>query len=332
MFSTLAAGGAFIGLRLWADHEVQLAEGAYQSNHLAEAQKHIQRALRFFLGRAATHLLAGQIARRRLQFDAATTELQEYGRQAGWSQALADEFALMRVQQGDMASAAAHFQREIANDNPNAPLYLEALVEGYLRTDQVPNAIACLQRWEQLQGDSIPLCMLRGLTRERIVNLQAAADDYRKVLELDPFADDARARLIRILLTVHEGEEALTHADFLHGREPENLEYSILLARCDLELGSGEAARALLELALKQEPENAEALAARGILAMQDGDLKQAEMLLRRATALSPRDRELIFVYMQCLRESGKIAEADEQLAILKRLEKETKTPSAIPN
>jgi tetratricopeptide (TPR) repeat protein len=322
----LAATATAAGVPLWAKHELGAAEQAFKNNRLAEARVHIQRYLRVWSNSVPAHFLAGRIARRQMDFESAANHFKRCGEQEGWSRPLADEFALMRVQQGDLEGNEQYFQREVANGNPNSALFLEAFVEGYMRLDRLVDVNACLLRWQQLEEDNMYFYLLRGSIRERIPNVRAAGEDYSKVLELNPDFDEARLRLVRILLAGHKAEEALGHALRLRERLPGNPEVPVLLARCYFETGEPERARPLLAEALEHDPANQPALLASARLFIQDGDLERAESCLRQARAIDPHSLEVLFVLAQCLRERGKEAEADQIQAAFKQIESDWTT------
>jgi tetratricopeptide (TPR) repeat protein len=321
----ILGGSTSAGIWLWANHHFRAAEQAFHDNRLADAQTHVQKCLSVWPSSGPAHFLAGRTARRMLDFKQAEKHFEECRRLQGSSLPVSIELSLMRVQQGEVDLSEKYFQGEVAKGNPDAPLILEAFIEGYMRLDRLVDVDACLQRWQQLEQDNMYLYLLRGSIRERIPNLEEAAGDYRKVLELNPDYDEARLRLTRVLLAEHEAEEALTEGLRLEERKPGNTEVQVLLARCYLELARPDEARPLLDLALSHDPGNQNALRASAQLAMQNGSPEQAEKSLRQILAIDPHDREASFLLAQCLKERGREGEAREQLAKFQSIEADWK-------
>jgi tetratricopeptide (TPR) repeat protein len=322
----IAGGASAGGIWLWSNHHYHLAERALAENRLSEAREHIRLCLKFWPGSDEAHFIAARAARRALDFKEAEKHLKECRRLLGKSPQFALEEALMRVQQGDVDSTEAYFRREVDRGNPDSPLILEAFVEGYMRLHRLLDAMACLTAWEKLQPDNMYLYFLRGSVRERVPNLQAAADDYRKVLELNPDYDEARLRLARILLSTHETDEALMHLEQVRDTRLRNARMLVLLARCYIDLARPEEARRALSEVLDGDPKNQPALLVSAQLDLQEGATEQAESWLRQALAVDPHDREANFLLSQCLlRQPGKQAEAQQQLAKFKAIEDDWK-------
>src|SRR5262249_17493506 len=95
--------------------------------------------------------------------------------------------------------------------------------------------------------------------------------------------------------------EALSHYAQVQRRQPGNADALLGLARCRLELGQTEEARGLLDLLLAAEPRNAQALAARGKVALQRDQFVEAEDWLRQAVIGPPCEGELVYSSPQCL-------------------------------
>jgi tetratricopeptide (TPR) repeat protein len=318
----LGAGGAWsAGVWLWARHHYQAAQEALAHHRIAEARHHIALCLKAWPKSGPAHFLAGRAARRDQDFAEADRRFKECYRLQGWAFPLATEYALIRVQQGDVDKPEAYFRREIDNGNPEAGLYLEAFVEGYLYVRRLSEASVCLDRWEKIQPDNMYVYFLRGSLWERIPKRPEATEEYRKVLELNPDYAEARLRLARILIEAHEYEEALTQVMRLRQQQPDNPTARVYLAQCYLGLARAEEARPLLEQVLQQNPRDSGALFVSAQLALQEGHAEQAEALLRQLLTIEPHEREAIFLLAKCLRQLGKGAEAEEQTARFRQID-----------
>jgi tetratricopeptide (TPR) repeat protein len=321
----IIGGSASGGIWLWANHHLHAAEQAFRDNRLADAQIQIQKCLSVWPNSGPAHFLAGRTARRVFDFKRAEKHFQECRRLQGPSLPVSIELSLMGVQQGKVDLSEKYFQDEVAKGNPDAPLILEAFIEGYMRLDRLADVDACFVRWQQLENNNMYFYLLRGSFRERIPNLEEAAADYSKVLELNPEYDEARLRLIRVLLGEHDGDAALTQTLRMAERKPGNNEVQVLLARCYLELARPEEARPLLAQVLNKDPANTNALRASAQLAIEDGSPEDAEKSLRQLLAGDPHDREGRFLLAQCLKELGRDAQARDELAKFHSIEADWK-------
>jgi tetratricopeptide (TPR) repeat protein len=317
----IAGGASAGGVWLWANHHFRAGLEALEHNRLAEARGHLRLYLKVWPSDGEAHFQAGRAARRAQDFKEAEKHFKECHRLQGGSLALSMEEALIRVQQGEVDRAEAYFARQVEQGHPEAPLILEALVEGYMQVHRISEAMACIDLWEKLQPDNMYLYLLRGSIRERIENLEAAANDYRKVLELNPDYEEGRLRLARMLIEIHQCDQALPHLEHLRRLQPSNPTVLVNLARCCMELDRPQDARQALSEALDHDPTDQPALVVSAQLALQAGESEQAEKLVRRALAVDPYEREANFLLSQCLRQCGKIAEADQQAAKFKRID-----------
>jgi tetratricopeptide (TPR) repeat protein len=115
--------------------------------------------------------------------------------------------------------------------------------------------------------------------------------------------------------------EAVGPFEELRRRQPDNPAVLLGLAKCRRQLGQPDEARQLLDAVLAQNPEDAQALAEQGKLALAAGQASEAEAWLRRAAERAPRDREIVYNFVQCLRQLGKDDEADRCAALLKEID-----------
>jgi Flp pilus assembly protein TadD len=316
----IAAGASAGGVWLWGNHHLHAGREALSHNQLAEAREHLRLYLKIRPEDGEAHFLAGRAARRSKDFTDAQKHFKECHRFQGGSLKLSMEQALVSLQQGEL-DRESYFLRQVDQGHPDSPLILEALVEGYMQAHRVHNAVACLARWEKLQPDNMYIYFLRGNIREQIPNLEPAASDYRKVLELNPRFEEARLHLANMLIELHDCQEALEHLQHLHEIQPRNTVVLVFMARCYIELSRPEEARQALAEALSLDEKNQAALRVSAQLAMQEGEAEQAEKLLRQALAIDPHEREANFLLAQCLRQRGKEAEADQQTARFKSIE-----------
>jgi tetratricopeptide (TPR) repeat protein len=200
--------------------------------------------------------------------------------------------------------------QELDKDDPNAILLVEAVVSGFIRSYRLQDAEACLKMWRAKQPDNTQALLFQGIVHHLKAQLQDAIAVYRRLVSLDPEHQDARMRLVDILLDLSQAQEALSHLEMLRDRMPDNLMVLFYLGRCCDQLGKEDEAIDILNKVLARQPDHAFALGELGKLALRKGRLKQAETCLSRACALSPGDKGFHYQYYQCLKRLGKADQA----------------------
>ncbi len=302
--------GALVSRYLSAERHYRSAQSALERRDFAEARTHLAEYLKVWPSSAEAHFLAARTARRALAYDEAEQHLKECQRLGGVPEAIDLEWALMRVQRGEMTQLEGNLLYFVKEDHPDSKLILEALTRGYIQSYQLPRALYCLQLWLERQPDDIQALLWRAEVRERWGHhQQEALDDYRRVVELDPDRDDARLELAGGLLG-KDAQQALPHFEHLLERQPENPAVLVGLARCRRLLGQREEALELLERVLRASPKDIEAMRERGMLAREMGQWDDAEHWFGQVVALAPYDHDATYLYALCLHQRGKTAEA----------------------
>jgi predicted Zn-dependent protease len=320
--AVLAAGLAGVaGAHLWAWHHYRAARAALEGHRVPEAQRHLQQCLRVWPTSGSAHLLAARADRLAGDFDGAERHRQRAEELRAEHDATVLEWALLRAQIGDVDEVEKFLRERVDRGDPDSPAILEALTEGYLRMYRVVQAMACLERWLRLRPDDPQALFCRGRAWQRVHAYPKAADDFRRVVDLEPGHDEARLLLANALLESGRFEEGTAELEFLHQRQPDNPEVLVRLAFGRNNLGHPEEAGALLDALLAEHPGYGPALTAQGQLALQAGRHAEAERWLRQALAVTPYDRQAHFLLCQCLQQSGQEAEARAEQARLKHIE-----------
>jgi predicted Zn-dependent protease len=315
----LTAGGAgVVGTQLWAAYHFRAARASVEHCHSAEARQHLTVCLRVWPHDPAVLLLAARNARRLGAFSEAEQFLDEYQRAGGDADPLTLERALLRAERGEMDTVARYCHSLVERHDPASPLVLEALARGYLRSYRLEEAGMCLEIWQDQQPDDPQELFLRGQGYELRGRRPDAIASFRRAVELDPEHEPARLHLARLLVQSAQPGEALPHLEYLLRRSPDDPQVQVYLARCRDQLGQQAEAVRLLDGVLARSPDYAPALAARGSLALRDGDLTAAECWLRQAAALAPGDSDTHYHFWQCLQRAGKAEEAEKEHARLK--------------
>lgn len=315
----------------WAWHHLRNGKAALDRHHPEEARDEFAAALKVWPDRPSVQLLASRAARQADDFAEAERHLRAAHRAAGGpTDDIAFEWALLRAAAGDVWGVDEYLQRRADADPALAPLAWEALAEGYLRVYRTLDAMACLDHWLQLDPDNVRALELRGMTFVTGKGVTRGADDYRRVLQLDPSREQTRWRLVLCLLDLGGYEEALPHLERLAGERPDDPEVLARLARCQNMLGRRDAARQTLDRVLAGHPEDAAALRTRGQFALADRDPAEAEAWLRRAVAADPTDYQSQWFLFQALQQQGKAAEARAQLQVAEDVKDRTERLSEL--
>jgi predicted Zn-dependent protease len=336
----LIGPGIYIaGWGLWAEYHFAAAQRAVERRAFAQAQQHFAAYLDVRPRSAEGHFLAGRTARRAGAADAATTHLDQ-AQELGWvPQAIDLERALLLAQRGDLARVERNLLIAIHHNHADTLLILEALVQGYLRTYRLSDALQYLDLWLEREPNNVQAHLWRGQVKERRNSLGEAVAAYRRAVELEPANDSARLALAQALVRSDQVEAAVEHFESLHQRQPENPEVLLGLAACRRGVGKTEEARQQLDALLAAHPRHVAALIERGKLALQTGQPAEAEDWLRKAVALAPFDRDASYNLYQCLIQRGRREEAQQLLTKVEKMEADfqqladvTKRISASPN
>jgi tetratricopeptide (TPR) repeat protein len=212
----------------------------------------------------------------------------------------------------------------VEQDSPAAPLVLEALVEGCLRTSQVAEAYGLLQRWLERQPNNTQALLFQAELYSTLQHEEAIAL-FQKILRLDSEHETARPRLAGVLMQFAKHQEAAPYLDQLQQEQPDNPSVLVLRARCLDYLGQRQEALQLLDRILFKHPHFAPALAERGRLAVLNGQRAEAEPWLREAVARDPGDHQARYNLALCLLQNGKVSESEKEQKVLNNLERDLK-------
>ncbi len=217
---------------------------------------------------------------------------------------------------GDLDGDAEDYLRDDIRTNPNpvhsAPAR-EALAEGYLRMYRVLDALDCLKQWLDLQPNEAQALALRGDLYWQIGARAKSADDYQRVVELDPQRRQIRERLALSLIEKGRYEEALKHLMVLRQAKQGDPEVETSVARCYEWLDRMEDAQRTLDAVLARHADYGPALLERGRMLIQVGRPAEAEEWLRRAVQAQPQDYSTNFALADALEKEGKTDEAKVQ-------------------
>ena len=306
------------GPQVWAWHHLRSARSALGSYDPERARASLASCARVWGGRAEVRLLASRAARQAGDLEAAESELRECQRiLGGATEETAFEWALTQAAAGNVREVEEYLQGRAGQSPGAGPLVWEALTEGYLRVYRTLDAMTCVSHWLKGDPDNVRALELRGRVYVTGKGVVRGADDYRRVLQLDPGREKTRWRLVVCLIDLGGYEEAAGHLEMFARTRPGDPDVAARLARCYVMMKRGDEARKLLDAALAGHPDHGPCLRARGQVALTSDppDLPAAEAFLRRAVAALPDDYQTNWSFAEALRQQGKADEAKAQLA-----------------
>lgn len=317
----VSAAALVVGLiapQWWAWQQLRAAEAALAAYHPEQARESLTACAKVWGTRPQVHLLASRAARQDGDLEAAERELRECERLLGIaSDETAFEWALLQATAGNVREVEEYLQRRAESSPVAGPLVWEALTEGYLRVYRSLDAMACVNHWLRRDPDNVRALELRGQTYVTGKGVVRGAEDYRRVLQLDPTRKPTRWRLIGCLLELGAYEEAAEHLELFGRQTPDDPEVPARLARCYVMMKRGDDARQLLDAALAKHPDHGPCLRARGQVALTQSPppFAEAEVFLQRAATAMPNDYQTHWSLAEALRQQGKTTEAKLQLA-----------------
>jgi predicted Zn-dependent protease len=297
------------------------AHHALNRHAWSDARDHLQAYLRRRPDDPTAQLLAARAARRLELLDEADEHLTACQRlQAGSSQALEVESALLRVHRGDLAGAETFLCACIEQNDPATVEILDILSAALILNYRVKDAQRCLDSLLQRQPDHFDALVRRSWTAQSLSRYPDGVIYLEKALSLRPDADNVRLSLAEIQVAIGRLADAQAHFEALRERQPNNPSVLFGLARCLAGRGHKKPAAQLLDRLLADHPNDWKALEERGWLEVELEHAAEGEAYLRRAEALAPPDLPLLVRLSECLRLLGKEEESRAYQEKAKRL------------
>lgn len=317
----LLAGGVVAwraGRRLAAEQHRQAGQAALERGELESAQRHLERYLALHPQDADVLFLAARTARRREAFGEAESYLDRCEGLVPRAE-LAVERAMFAVQQGQLGPWEDALAERVGG--PNAYLRLEALARGRMKASRLSEALRDLNHLLRLQPNNVLGLMWRGSAYETLDEPEKAVKDYRQAVEIAPGWGHPRRLLAKLLARRGHPGEALVQYEIVRRLDGEDSEVMLALARCRQDLGEVENGQALLDRWLGDHPDDVPALVERARLDCGRKQWAEAEVRLRRAIELAPRDREALLARAHCLMGQGKPDESNRIMAQVREIE-----------
>lgn len=319
-----------------AELSYRAALAAMGRRDFAEARARLETCLRVWPQSPRVLLLAAREARCSGRLGEAEEHLAVCQRLHFNSDALALEEALLSVQRGNLAPFEQALQARAERDDEAALLILEVLIDVYVQNYRLRRAFRYLNLYLRRRPEDVQALVGRGRVCERLFYYVEAADSYRRAVRLEPGNEQIRLLLAEVLLIIGPPAEARKHFTRLQQTRPQDPAVLLGLARSQRQEGHTKEAVRLLErllsrqhLASPADPPadtiHAGILHERGLIALEAGELAEAEQWLRQAVTLAPSDRQATYNLHQCLLRQGKEVQARECLARLTRLDEDLK-------
>ena len=313
VLAVLAAAAGLTAPHVYAWRHLTAGRSAVESFHDDDARAHLDACLAVWPGSVEAHLLAARAARLGGDFEAAETHLREAQRlQKTPSDETVLEWAMFHAGAGDLDPDVESCLLNYIRQNPDrSAAARQALASGYMRVYRVLDALNLLQEWLDARPNDVEAFALRGDLYWQIGALAKSADDYRRVVEMEPQRREPRERLAAGLIESGRFDEALKHLLVVRQWKPDDPKVETRLARCYEWLGRTDEARRTLDAVLARQPDFGPALRQRGQALMQEGKPAEAEPWLRRAVEAMPQDYPSAFGLSEALEKEGKAAEAE---------------------
>jgi tetratricopeptide (TPR) repeat protein len=307
--ATAAAGSGWA----YARHQWRAAREALAADRPQEARARLALPLLLWRRDPEVNLLAGRAARLSGDLPAAEARLKECLRLAGGATAEVQlEFLLLRVQTGEVDRVAPALLENVDNGHPESPLILSTLAAAYMHNLRYRRALACLNRWIDLQPGAAKAYQYRGWVLERMNRRKDALADYRKALEIDPDLVAVRVELARVLLEENQLLDALPHLERLYRQSPDDPLVQARLGMARYLQGRMGEARRLMEAAAERLPNDPPLHIQLAHLDLNEGRADAAEGRLRAVIQADPSDTEALYTLYLAVQAQGRTDEARE--------------------
>lgn len=318
----ITGGGLWM---LWAEWQFQsLLRQARQEVDRGHTHAAILR-LDECIQRRPTHrdvlLLSARVARQSGHLEAAENWLDQYWQLYGDEEGLVLERLLLQAARGELEAIGPRLREWGQRSSNEARLVREAWVSGLLARFRWGEAGQLLTDWLAETPDDPWALYLFGRLQEQRDDLEGAKKYYTQLVDLDPEHDEARHRLVQLLIQTRHGEDAEPHVRHLLARRPWQRDIQVLWARTLVLLGRLNEAQQVLDGVLAEHPHYPAALAERGKVALFQERPDEAIRYFAQAVRYDPGDLALRHQYATILAQNGRETEAAQQRQAIQQLE-----------
>jgi tetratricopeptide (TPR) repeat protein len=305
---TLVAFSYYRGHRMYEQAKQALVE-----NRLHEARHRLAEYCRKWPRDPDGHFLAARAARRLREFAEADTHLRRCSELGFDVDKLQLEYAMLQAQRESPDAVEGFLLAKVNEAHDDTALILEAIIQGYLKTYQLPKALHCLNLWRQRDAESLQALFWEGMIAEKLINPRAALIAFERVVAGEPDNIEARLRLADLLVGLDKDyRRASEHYERLQAADPDNLQSALGMAACYIGLSRLDEAQTTLNRIRYDHPDDTRVLSESGQLALLLGKTREAEDFLRRALDAEPSEPDAVYAYSQALHQLGRTAEAKQ--------------------
>jgi tetratricopeptide (TPR) repeat protein len=230
-------------------------------------------------------------------------DLLEEARRMGCAADRADfEQLLLQAQAGGVRAAEARLTAAVGGNLPDASLACEALVKGYLQTNDRARAHLTCDTWVGRHPGDWRGHLWMGTVLQMEGYTALAAEEFRAATEANPANAGVRFRFADALVALSEFPRALPYLELCRDANPDDPNVRFSLARCLHALGKGEEAEAYAESLVLENPAHGPALLLLARIRLGREDAAGALKYARRAAELSPGDAVVAGTLAEALR------------------------------
>ncbi len=306
----LAGAGWYGGRQAWGYYHWRQARKAAERRDFPAALDHLARCRDVWPSSGEVLLESARTARRAGALREADDFLQAARDHDGPTPEVVRERLLLAALQGQFPEVEEAIRAGLKPAAPDWLSTVEVLVGELMRANRLREAKAYLDEWVARYPDDVEGWLRRAWVAEHLLDLDGARADYEQVLARAPERFPVRLHLAEILVQNKRGREALPHVEVLLQAHPDDPAVRLCQARCEHLMGHVEQARDLLDALLRDRPRDGQALGERGLVALGQGEVEEAERWLRRARAATPHDRAIAYNLLRCLERRHKTEEA----------------------
>jgi tetratricopeptide (TPR) repeat protein len=288
-----------------------LARDQYSAGNFDEARKTITNAIKLLPENAEVRTLSGRIAFEQGNLELAESEFRLA--QAGDPNfAQADYYLGVVMQRWQRLPAALELYTSASVKAPGEVAYVLARAETLVAMDRDAEALAFLQESQARFENSAEVRAGIGQVLMKQRRFVEAADVLRQAVLLAPEDDLVREHLARCYFRANKPQETIETIERLLRRDEhkERADLYTMLGECYLAVGRPVDARAAFETASNLQPGNVGYTLNLAKAALEVGDVRRAEITVRRALALQPNDAHANLMLGYVRMEQGKLPEA----------------------
>jgi tetratricopeptide (TPR) repeat protein len=321
----LAGAGWYGGREAWGHYHWRRARTAADHRDFPAALDHLAHCRTVWPEAGAVYLESARVARRAGRLGEADDFLHTAREREGSTPEVTRERLFLAAAGGQFPAVEEAIRAGLKPNAPDWLLAVEVLTKELIRTNRLREALAYLDEWIARYPDDVEGWLRRGYAKKQLLDLDGARADYEQVLARDPERFAVRLHLVQFLVEGKRVPEALPHLEVLCRSHPDDPAVRLCRARCEHLLGNIEEARTLLDALLSERPHDGQALSERGLLALGEDKVEEAERWLRQARDAAPHDRTINYNLLSCLKVLHKTEEEARVSEELKQIDADSR-------